>query len=120
MKKILIAEDDFVQRTLLLTTLQEKGYEVYACESASQALFFYRKHTIDFVITDIYLLDMDGFDLLHSLQGVNPEVRVLAMTSNPSTTYLNIGEMALRNGFSAFMTKPLNLMELDQNLLEFA
>jgi CheY-like chemotaxis protein len=61
--------------------LRESGYEVEAAYSGAQALELARRSVPDFVLLDIGMPDMDGYELADTLQGVVPASCVLIAIS---------------------------------------
>lgn len=74
MKKVLVVEDDAVQRNHIKELIGDKEIEVMAVETSKEALELLSKHTYDCMIMDLSLPDMSGHELLAKL-------------SNESSTY---------------------------------
>lgn len=68
--KILVVDDDAVCRTVLVTALRMDGHEVVEAENGRRALdvFAMRPCTIDLLITDLMMPEMDGLALLRHLR----------------------------------------------------
>jgi signal transduction histidine kinase len=65
--RILIVDDDRMQRMLLTRTLDQQGHIVESVESGSQALETLRLHPFDAVLCDITMPEMDGFQVLEAI-----------------------------------------------------
>ena len=61
MKKILVVEDEFEIRQLLVNYLQNDGYEVAEAEDGINAIDVFGKDTFDLVILDILIPKIDGY-----------------------------------------------------------
>ncbi len=72
--RILIVEDDRMQRMLLTRTLDQQGHSVEAVESGPKALALLQSKPIDVVLCDITMPDMDGFQVLERIMG-DPTLR---------------------------------------------
>src|SRR5260370_4412900 len=67
-KKILVIEDDFGSREYLAYLLKDAGYEVESAESGELALELLASSHPDMVISDILMLEIDGFELVQRLR----------------------------------------------------
>lgn len=66
--RILIVDDDRMQRMLLTRTLSQQGHSVEAVESGIRALEVLRQEPFDAVLCDITMPDMDGFEVLENIK----------------------------------------------------
>ena len=66
MQKLLIVEDDQSVRTTMVTCLELEGYSVEAVASTREALERLEKQSYPIVISDIYLDEHTGLDILRS------------------------------------------------------
>ncbi len=62
MPKILLVEDNEMNRDMLSRRLQRKGYQIVTAESGEQALSMARSETPDLILMDITLPQMDGWE----------------------------------------------------------
>lgn len=65
--------------------------------------------SIDLVLTDLRMPEMDGSELLKSIKTVNPMIEVILMTAFGS---VNTAVDAMREGAFTFITKPVDLKSL--------
>ena len=65
--RILIIDDDRMQRMLLTRTLDQQGHSVEAVDSGAKALEKLEEQTFDAVLCDITMPDMDGFQVLERM-----------------------------------------------------
>ena len=80
MARILIAEDDEVQRTLLHRVFHAKGYEVVAVVDGTEALGALQGCRYDLLITDIVMPGLDGIGLALRMARDCPAVPIILMT----------------------------------------
>jgi two-component system NtrC family response regulator len=78
---ILIVEDEETQRTLLAGLLRKEGYMVEEAGDGTRAIELFRIKTIDLVLLDFKLPDMDGLTILKSVKEINPEVEIIMITA---------------------------------------
>ena len=108
MARILIVDDDEMDRALLAEVLQKAGHEPLFAPDGKVALGIWRNSKVDLVVTDIVMPELDGLELLKSLKVEDPKARVIAV-SGVSAEKLN---KAARSGAFAILTKPVNPHEL--------
>ena len=110
MKTILIVDDKRVQVKTLRRGLRTKGYRVVEAISGKQALDHLGKdETIDIVLTDYAMPEMNGIELLKKIRETNKTTPVIIMTAYGDKD-LVIEAMHYRcNGF---IDKPFDMDEL--------
>jgi class 3 adenylate cyclase len=65
---ILVVDDDFTNRSLLATNLEEEGFTVEQAEDGLQALERLRTRPFDVVLLDLLMPEMDGFEVLKRMK----------------------------------------------------
>jgi signal transduction histidine kinase len=83
---VLLVDDDASVRLILSEHLRDLGVEVTVAEDAAQAICLLEKgngHAPDFVLTDLSMPGMDGFNLLGTIGERWPNIRGAVMTGNP-------------------------------------
>lgn len=80
---ILVAEDDAIFREIFTRELREQGHTVLAAENATAAMTIAndRTRTIDVLITDYFMPDLNGRELADRMQPLQPGIKVLYMTA---------------------------------------
>lgn len=83
MKQILIAEDDAIQRLILVRALQKSGdhFKITEVEDGQAAVEALEKRSFDLVITDINMPRAKGFIVLAYLNAFMPNVPCIVMTA---------------------------------------
>ncbi len=107
--RILVVDDEPIQRELVSGFLKKQGFDVSAAESGVKALELFRQDSIDLILTDQKMPNMSGSDLLQAVRAVNPETPVILMTAFGS---IEAAVSAIQGGATDYLTKPLNLDEL--------
>ena len=79
---ILVVDDDDHIRALVSEILKRSGYGVLEANHANKAIEICEKtkRRIDLVLTDIVMPDMNGYELIHQIININPDMKVLFMT----------------------------------------
>jgi len=108
---ILIVDDDADARALIARVLRDCGAEVFAAESAAEALAIVERERPAMLVTDIGLPGTDGYDLLAALRrsGAAGAIPAIALTAfaRPEDRM-----RALRAGFRLHLAKPVEPAEL--------
>src|SRR5215510_4940447 len=106
-KKILLVEDNPVNRRLAVFLLRSQGYEVREATKAKEALEMLEKERADLIVMDIQLPGMDGLEVTRRIkaQPATADIPVIAVTS-----YAMKGdrEKALAAGCVGYVTKPID------------
>ena len=79
-QKVLIVDDEYLIRWALAQSLSEAGYEVTAVEDGLKALEAAQKESFDFVVTDLAMPGLDGWQLLEMLLRLQTPPRVIVIT----------------------------------------
>ncbi len=107
-KRILVVEDNDLNRKLFCDVLKAKGYEVVPVADGQNALATARRFAPDLVIMDIQLPNVSGIDLIAQLKadGALAAVPVLAVTA-----YAGKGdEERIRDaGAADYLAKPVSI-----------
>lgn len=109
--RILIVDDDPVNRRVLVNHLSARGYRVRQASSGPEALRFLDRHRSDLVILDVMMPRMSGFEVCKKLRERHPpeELPVLLLTARHQVSDLLAG---LASGANDFLTKPISKDEL--------
>jgi CheY-like chemotaxis protein len=101
---VLVAEDDDGLRQLMVRVLSRNGYQVLVAESGERALEVAGDYegTIDLLVSDVVMLDVDGAELAAALQRTHPSLRVLMTSGTADASIVN----HLTPGTAAFLAKP--------------
>ena len=106
-ERILLIEDNAVNRRLAQFLLKSKGYEVWEATNAPEAFATLRERRPDLILMDIQLPEVDGLTATRRLKAdpTTCDIPVVAVTS-----YAMRGDeaMALAAGCSGYVTKPID------------
>ena len=106
-KKILLVEDNPVNRRLAVFLLRSQGYEVREATTAQEAFEIIEKERPDLIVMDIQLPGMDGLEATRKIkaQPATTDIPIIAVTS-----YAMKGdrEKAMAAGCAGYVTKPID------------
>ncbi|HEV7889835.1 MAG TPA: response regulator [Pyrinomonadaceae bacterium] len=106
MKKILVVEDDDVERELVRMTLEREGHRVMVADNGARGFELALEERPDLIVTDVWMPTADGVYLIRRVRST-PE---LASTPILVTTGFGTGSasVSLGQGADAFEPKPLD------------
>ena len=80
MPVVLVAEDEPLVRMVTVEILRESGYDVMEAGDGLEALEVFRASAVDFLITDIQMPRMNGYQLVETVIQRWPKVKILLVT----------------------------------------
>jgi serine/threonine protein kinase len=113
MGSILVVDDDDGVRRFLAKALLKLGYEVETASDGELAIHQLKRRSYDLVITDLKMPDLDGRDLLATIQESGVDTDVLMMSG--AGTIPEAVE-AMRMGAKNFLEKPIDLADLKREV----
>lgn len=103
MTKILVIDDAKFVIEIIRTILKQKNYEVYTTTNPKEGIELYKKIKPDIVTLDILMKEINGIDVLKILKNINPDVKVIIITSLNNKKYKNI---LYEEGVVGYISKP--------------
>ena len=103
---ILLVEDDYGVRSTIVNFLELEGYTVDAVSNTRDAMERLAANPYPLVITDIYIDDRTGLDVLMKAKEHDPNCAVILMTARGS---METVMTATRNGAFDYLAKPFEL-----------
>jgi two-component system OmpR family response regulator len=107
--KLLLAEDDENLGKLLNTFLEAKGYQTELVDTGKKAVERAAQNKYDFIILDVMMPEMDGFEAATEIRSWNKEIPILFLTAK------SLKEDKLKGfniGADDYLTKPFSMEEL--------
>jgi len=109
MKKILVVDDEPSITTLLKYNLEKENFEVDVCHDGEKAITLALSYPYDFIILDLMLPKINGFDVTKKLRKEQVVTPILILTAKDETVDKIIG---LEIGADDYLTKPFSPREL--------
>jgi DNA-binding response OmpR family regulator len=113
MANVLVVEDNGALGELLNAFICAAGHRVTLCAQSIRALDSIRDRTWDLIVTDMFMPDRDGLDILREARRLSPDTPVIAM-SGGSTLLPSFDPLmcARELGATAVLKKPFGRAEL--------
>ncbi len=118
--KILLVEDEPINRIALTRLLELKGHKVMVAGNGLEALEAYKKDRFDLILMDIQMPEMDGVEAVRRIReiehnkkngGIAEHVPIIAVTA---FSLIGDRERFLNSGMDEYISKPIKIDELQQ------
>ena len=113
---VLVAEDSTDTRIMLKRAFELKGYHVFEAGDGQQALEMARRYRPSLLVVDLNMPILDGLETIRSfrkLEGEGDHTPIVAITAYD---VYGMEEAAKEIGSNVYLTKPLDLEDLDRAL----
>jgi CheY-like chemotaxis protein len=119
LKTVLVVDDNADLGQTLKMALELEGYSARFASTGKEALVLQQSQPADVVLTDIFMPDSDGFELIATVRRDFPRTRIVAMSGGGrklKRDYLPTAELA---GVDATLQKPFEIADLLALLTKF-
>ncbi|BCL38569.1 response regulator [Nostoc sp. MS1] len=108
---ILVVDDEDAIRVITKTSLEAHNYKAITASDGIEAIALYAEHRdeISLVLTDMVMPYMDGLTTIRTLQKMNPDVKIIAVSGLATHDKVNT---AYNMGIQAFLPKPYTASQL--------
>ncbi|MBW4644397.1 MAG: response regulator [Goleter apudmare HA4340-LM2] len=112
---ILVVDDEAAIRDITKASLESYNYKAITACDGIEAIALYAEHRneISLVLTDMVMPSMDGITTIRTLQKINPDVKIIAVSGLTSSDKVNV---AYEIGIKAFLSKPFTANQLLQTI----
>jgi two-component system alkaline phosphatase synthesis response regulator PhoP len=107
--KVLVAENNPANMTLLCDILEKEGYKTLRAISGEEALNLYRQQTPDFVCLDINMDDYSGYSVCREIREIDTQIPIVFISSKSNVESKRIG---LEVGADDYIVKPFDPQEV--------
>jgi len=112
--RILVAEDNAINRMVALKTLEKLGYDADPVATGQEALQALRSRRYDLVLLDCQMPELDGFETVRRIRGgdagvLNPQIPVVALTAQ---ALIGDRQRCIAAGMNDYLSKPFQPAEL--------
>jgi two-component system, cell cycle response regulator DivK len=117
-RRILVVEDNPLNRKLVREVLSFAGYDVIEAQTGEEGLRAAQQAPPDLVLMDLQLPGIDGMETLHRLRQdtLGPEIPIVAVTA---FAMAEDKERASRAGFDGYIEKPISVRALPGQIEAF-
>ena len=108
-KTVLVVEDDPSIQAGLRDAIEGDGHQVTCADTGTQAVELFSNESVDVIILDIMLPEMNGYDVCRKIRETNKQVPIIMLTAKDEEIDKVLG---LELGADDYMTKPFSVREL--------
>lgn len=114
--KVLLAEDDHINREIVRIHLENSGIIVDIAEDGMQALMMCRQYHYSLILMDMQMPNMDGLEATKNIRdnSLNQKTPIIAITANVYETDKNA---CITSGMNAHIGKPIDLKQLFETMI---
>lgn len=105
---ILVVDDDPDILTIIRDNLELDGYTVYTAQGGREAIAIFKANTIDLIVLDLMLPDMDGIQVCRTTRTFS-HVPIIMLTAKDTLSDKVLG---LESGADDYLVKPFEYLEL--------
>ena len=116
--KILVVDDNQDVASVIKWMLEDEGYEVRSARDGQDGYSTYLLFHPDLVLTDIQMPEKNGLELMEYIRGINPTVRTIYMSADPSRYWLPLEEEKKKYHVDV-LEKPFSREELRSLLAQY-
>ena len=113
---VLVAEDSPDTRSMLKYAFELKGYRVLEAEDGQQALEIAKSQRPSLLIIDLNMPVLDGLETIKTFRRLEADGDQTPIVAITAYDVYGMEEAALETGCNSYLSKPLNLDELDRAL----
>ena len=113
---VLVAEDSQDTRIMLKRAFEMKGYRVFEAEDGQQALEMARRHRPSLMVIDLNMPVLDGLETIKSFRQLERNGEHTPIVAITAYDVYGMEKAALETGCNSYLSKPLDLTELDRAL----
>jgi two-component system response regulator RegA len=116
-RSLLIVDDDEPFRTRLAATMERRGFVVTTADSLAGGTAAVQENPPAYAVVDLRLGESNGLEMVHLLQEISPDTRVVMLTG-----YGNIATAvaAVKAGAIDYLAKPVDAERLTAALLQWS
>jgi CheY-like chemotaxis protein len=111
-RDILIVDDNVALRNALKLALEAAGFCVRLAAHGGEAMALQIERPADVLITDIFMPEKDGFEVIDSFRRAYPDTRVIAISGDAQRTQGEYLPAAVLVGADATLKKPFQIEDL--------
>ena len=118
--RILVVDDTAMNLMVISQLLKKTRMRVDTCVSGKECLYMVQKEHYDVILLDHMMPEMDGIETLRALKDMYnhkcQDTPVIALTAN---AIIGVREMYMREGFSDYLSKPVEGSDLEEMLKKY-
>jgi PAS domain S-box-containing protein len=111
--RVLLVEDDAVNRRVVETLLQARGVDVRSARNGREAIAAFESETYDLVFMDVQMPEMDGYEATRLLRSWGLTVPIVGLTAHAMK---GARERCIDAGMNDYLAKPVSAKALEERV----
>jgi len=107
--KILVVEDQLMNQEMIRALFAELGSEILLASNGREGVAMAKQYDPDIIFMDIHMPEIDGFETLKLIRGFNLDIPIIGLSAD---AFKEHQDAAVEAGFTAYLTKPVNVPKL--------
>lgn len=112
-RSVLFVDDEEMVLEVGSLMLRKLGYKVISVNNGDKAIEILKENKVAFVILDMLMPGMNGFEIYHKLKKIQPKVKII-LTSG--YIWDQTKERSASIGFDSFIQKPFSMKQLSEKI----
>src|SRR5215204_4942321 len=112
MSRIMVVDDNASIREAVCEMLEQAGYETTSVENGRLAAQIHRNDPVDLIITDLFMPDTDGLEVIYQFRHEFPNVKIIAVSGGGSRGLVELLSVAKKMGAQRALMKPFSWEDL--------
>jgi len=108
MPRILVIDDEQLLRSTVVMILTRAGFTVEEASDGQAGIAMFHKNPPDIVLTDIFMPNRDGIEIIKELKHSSPLTKIIAMTGGGKLRMMEIASAAHVLGADYVLDKPFD------------
>ncbi|MBE9069081.1 response regulator [Leptolyngbya cf. ectocarpi LEGE 11479] len=117
-RKILVVDDRWENRSVLVNLLEPLGFKVLEAEDGQDGLTKAQSFFPDLIITDLLMPNLDGYEFLRQVRSLAQFQSIPIIAASAHLSGIDRQAM-LDTGFNSFLSKPIRAQDLIEQLQQF-
>ncbi len=115
-KRILVAEDNFINQEIILGLLENSQIEIDMAEDGEEAIELHKKNNYNLILMDIQMPVLDGYSAAQEIRKIDKNIPIIAITASAMKEDI---AMSLKVGMNDHLNKPIDVNKLYEILLRY-
>ena len=115
-KRILIAEDNFINQEIILGLLENSKIVIDIAEDGEEAIMLHKKNNYNLILMDIQMPILDGYSAAKEIRKIDKDIPIIAITASAMKEDI---EKSIESGMNDHLNKPIDVSLLYKILLKY-